>query len=125
MTQHLSRYRVLEMFAESVVKLELGDKDNIEAAFTRIKRQAKKALNHRAPPRNENLEQARKKAVASTKRKAAEFRAFIMPMIKDAQKEGCVSTRQIAEWLNKKGYSTSRGFAWSSGSVHRIITAAD
>jgi ribosomal protein L17 len=121
----LSRYRVLEKFAESVVSLELEDAADLAAALGKIKKQARKALSHKEPPRNENLAQARKKATASTKKKAAEFRAFIMPMVKAAQKDGCESTRQIAEWLNKKGHSTARGYTWSSAAVHRIITAED
>jgi ribosomal protein L17 len=120
-----SRYRVLEMFAQSILELEAEDTANLARLIGTIKRQARKALNHKAPPRNENLAQARAKAIASSKRKAAEFRVSIMPLIKEARKDGCESTRQIAEWLNKKGHLTARGFAWSSAAVHRIITAED
>jgi hypothetical protein len=126
MQQNLSRYRVLELFAESVAKLDLAGAD-LEVVLNKIKRQAKKALNHKAPPRNEKLAEARAKARASTKLKAATFRATALPLIAAAQKAGARSTRQIAEWLNNEGHVTARGFAWSSAAVHRILnpTAED
>lgn len=125
MGENLSRYRVLEKFAKDIVELQLDEAADLDRILSRIKRQAQKALDHRTPPRNEKLDEAREMAVAATKKKAAEFRTSIMPAIKDAQKDGCVSTRQIAEWLNKKGHTTARGYAWSSASVHRVITAED
>ncbi|MCK1534203.1 MULTISPECIES: recombinase family protein [unclassified Bradyrhizobium] len=116
-----SRYRVLEQFAQSVLALQLEETEDLAKLLSSIKRQAKEALNHKAPLRNEKLSEARAKATASSKRKAAEFRASIVPMIKQARKDGCESTRQIAEWLNKQGFRTSRGFTWSSVAVHRIL----
>jgi ribosomal protein L17 len=122
--QNLSRYRVLELFAQGLVDLDADDAD-LAALIAKIKRQAKKALNYKPPLRNAKLAEARVKARASTMRKAKEFRTVIMPLIKEAQKEGCESTRQIAEWLNKAGHSTARGFNWSSASVHRVINGED
>lgn len=117
---NLSRYRVLEMFAQSVLDLDIADAD-LASLFAKIKRQAKRALNHKAPPRNENLKEARAKARDTTMRKAKEFRAATLPLIAQAKAAGAVSTRQIAEWLNEAGHETARGFKWSSASVHRVI----
>jgi ribosomal protein L17 len=124
MPENLSRYRVLEQFAQSVLDLPSEDADLV-ALIGKIKRQAKKALNHKAPPRNENMDEARAKASASTKRKAKAFRATMLPLIDQAKVAGAKSTRQIAEWLNKQGHLTARGFKWSSAAVYRIITAED
>jgi ribosomal protein L17 len=125
MQETLTRYRVLEIFAETVRDLEAADGADLEKLIAKIKRKAKKALDHKGAPRNENLGEARVKALASTKRKAKAFRLAMLPLIAQAKASGAGTTRQIADWLNDQGHLTARGFAWSSAAVHRIITADD
>ncbi|TWI56458.1 recombinase [Bradyrhizobium huanghuaihaiense] len=121
MQQHISRYRALEMFAESIADLEIAHGENLPVLLGKIKWQAKQALNRKDPLRNEKLNVAREKARETTIRKAKKFREQMMPHIAEAQTAGCLTTRAIADWLNEQGFTTARGFDWSSGSVHRIL----
>ncbi|MCA1427330.1 MULTISPECIES: recombinase family protein [unclassified Bradyrhizobium] len=121
MQQHVSRYRALEMFAESIAELEIPNDKGLTALFGQIKSQARQALNRKDPLRNKKLNVAREKARETTIRKAKKFREQMMPHIAEAQTAGCLTTRAIADWLNKQGFTTARGFDWSSGSVHRIL----
>jgi hypothetical protein len=125
MQQNLTRYRVLEMFAQRIAELEVADTASIEKLIGKVKREAKKALNHKDVPRNKNMKEARVKAKEATIRKAREFRAEMMAPIEKAKKAGCKTTRQIAEWLNNHGYQSPRGFKWTSGSVYRQVTGDD
>lgn len=121
MQQHISRYRALEMFAESIVELEIAHGENLPVLIGKIKWQAKQALNRKDRLRNEKLNVAREKARETTIRKAKKFRDQMMPHIEKAQMAGRLTTRDIADWLNEQGFTTARGFDWSSGSVHRIL----
>jgi hypothetical protein len=123
MQRHISRYRALEMFAESVAELEIPDCKNLPVLLGKIKWQAKQALNHKDPLRNQKLNVAREKARDTTIRKAKKFREQMMPHIAEAQTAGYLTTRAIADWLNGQGFTTARGFDWSSAAVHRILAS--
>ncbi|APO56900.1 recombinase family protein [Bradyrhizobium diazoefficiens] len=121
MQQHISRYRALEMFAESIAELEIPNGKDLTALLGQIKWQAKQALNRKDSLRNKKLNVAREKARETTIRKAKKFREQMMPHVAEAQTAGCLTTRAIADWLNEKRFTTARGFDWSSASVHRIL----
>jgi recombinase len=121
MQQNISRYRALELFAESVAELDLGEVENLAKLLGKIQRRARQALSHKQAPRNERLGEARQKARESTMRRAREFKEQVMPHIEQARREGCTTTRQIADWLNKKNISTPRGGSWQSSTVYRVM----
>jgi hypothetical protein len=123
MQRPVSRYRALEMFAQSVVELEIPDGKNLPVLLGKIQWQATQALNYKEPLRNEKLDVAREKARETTICKAKKFREQMMPHIAEAQTAGCLTTRAIADWLNEQGFTTARGFDWSSAAVHRILTS--
>jgi hypothetical protein len=76
---------------------------------------------HKRRPRSEHLSRARAIARENNEHRAKEFRAAVMPLIVQARKDGCTTTRQIADWLNARGHVSSRGFKWVSAAVHRVL----
>jgi hypothetical protein len=67
------------------------------------------------------LDVARAGAVASIKAGADQHAANVLPIIKEAQKAGAVTLRQIAEALNARGVPTARGGQWYAMSVKNIL----
>ena len=64
---------------------------------------------------------ARKSAVASIKSGADKHAANILPVIREAQKAGASTLRQIAEALNARGVATARGGQWHATSVKNML----
>ncbi len=71
------------------------------------------------------LHDARKSAVASIKASADKHAANILPVIKEAQRAGATTLRQIAEALNARGVATARGGQWHAMSVKNMLDRAD
>ena len=71
------------------------------------------------------LHDARKTAVASIKASADKHAANILPIIKEAQRAGATTLRQIAEALNARGVATARGGQWHAMSVKNMLDRAD
>src|SRR3954469_12369706 len=63
------------------------------------------------------LHMARKSAVASITAEADRHAANILPIIREAQRAGATTLRQIAEALNARGVATARGGQWYATSV--------
>src|SRR5258708_32798517 len=63
-------------------------------------------------PGNPKLHLARKNAVASIKAGADKHAANILPIIKEAQKAGATTLRQVAEALNARGVAPARVGVW-------------
>src|SRR5580700_10595762 len=61
---------------------------------------------------NPRLHEARKNAVEAVKAEADRYAANVLPIIKEAQKAGATTLRQIAEALNARGVTTARGGQW-------------
>jgi DNA invertase Pin-like site-specific DNA recombinase len=70
------------------------------------------------------LPMARKSAVASIKAEANRHAANVLPIIREAQKAGATTLRQIAEALNARGVATARGGQWHAMSVSNILERA-
>lgn len=67
------------------------------------------------------LHVARKSAVASIKAGADKHAANILPVIREAQKAGATTLRQIADALNARGVATARGGQWHATSVKNML----
>ena len=52
---------------------------------------------------------------------ADRFAANVLPIIREAQKAGATSLRDIAAALNARGIATARGGQWHAKSVSNIL----
>jgi DNA invertase Pin-like site-specific DNA recombinase len=73
---------------------------------------------------NPRLYEARKSAVEAVKAEADRYAANVLPIIREAQKAGANTLRQIAEALNARGIATARGGQWYAQSVANILERA-
>jgi DNA invertase Pin-like site-specific DNA recombinase len=73
---------------------------------------------------NPKLHMARSGAVSAVKAEADRHAANILPIIREAQKAGATTLRQIAEALNARGVATARGGQWHAKSVSNILERA-
>ena len=62
--------------------------------------------------------------MASIQAEADRHAANILPIIKEAQRAGATTFRQIAEALNARGVATARGGQWHATSVKNILDRA-
>jgi DNA invertase Pin-like site-specific DNA recombinase len=70
---------------------------------------------------NPTLQKARKTAVEAVQAEADRFAANILPVIREAQKAGASTLREIADALNARGIPTARGGQWYAQSVANIL----
>jgi DNA invertase Pin-like site-specific DNA recombinase len=70
---------------------------------------------------NPKLHVARRSAVDAVKAEADRYAANILPIIREAQKAGATTLRQIADALNARGVATARGGQWHAKSVSNIL----
>lgn len=73
---------------------------------------------------NPRLHVARKSAVDAVKAGADRYAANVLPIIREAQKAGARTLREIAEALNARGIATARGGQWYATSVANILGRA-
>jgi DNA invertase Pin-like site-specific DNA recombinase len=73
---------------------------------------------------NPKLAVARKSAVEAVKTEADRYAANVLPIIREAQKAGASTLRQIAEALNARGIPTARGGQWYAQSIVNILERA-
>lgn len=73
---------------------------------------------------NPSLHTARKSAVKAVKAEADRYAANVLPIIREAQKAGARTLREIAEALNARGIATARGGQWYAQSVANILGRA-
>ncbi|MHC2821619.1 DNA invertase Pin-like site-specific DNA recombinase [Bradyrhizobium huanghuaihaiense] len=73
---------------------------------------------------NPRLHVARKSAVEAVATSANRFAANVLPIIREAQKAGATSLRDIAAALNARGVATARGGQWHAKSVSNILERA-
>ena len=66
---------------------------------------------------NPKLHAARKSALKAVTAEADRFAANVLPIIREAQKAGATSLREIAAALNARGVATARGGQWHAKSV--------
>ncbi len=67
---------------------------------------------------------ARKNAVASIKASADRQAANVLPIIREIQKTGASTLRDVADALNARGIPTSRGGKWYATSVRNVLSRA-
>ncbi|MDA7947994.1 MAG: recombinase family protein [Hyphomicrobiaceae bacterium] len=68
-----------------------------------------------------NLPEARKKAIRTIRSNADQYAANVQPVIRDIQKAGAESLRDIAVALNARGVPTARGGLWYAASVRNVL----
>jgi hypothetical protein len=73
---------------------------------------------------NPLLHVARKSAVDAAKSEADRYAANVLPIIREAQKAGARTLREIAEALNARGIATARGGQWYAQSVANVLARA-
>jgi Recombinase len=73
---------------------------------------------------NPRLHEARKNAVDAVKTEADRYAANVLPIIREAQKAGARTLREIAEALNARGIATARGGQWCAQTVANILERA-
>jgi DNA invertase Pin-like site-specific DNA recombinase len=73
---------------------------------------------------NPKLAVARKSAVEAVKAEADRYAANVLPIIREAQKAGASTLRQVAEALNARGIPTARGGRWYAQSIANILERA-
>jgi len=67
---------------------------------------------------------ARKSAVETVKSEADRYAANVLPIIREAQKAGARTLREIADALNARGITTARGGQWYAQSVANVLARA-
>jgi DNA invertase Pin-like site-specific DNA recombinase len=70
------------------------------------------------------LSEARVVAVQVIKTGADLHAANVLPIIREAQKAGATTLREIAEALNARGVATARGGRWYATSVKNMLDRA-
>jgi DNA invertase Pin-like site-specific DNA recombinase len=73
---------------------------------------------------NPKLSVARKSAVQAVTAEADRYAANVLPIIREAQKAGASTLRDIATALNARGVATARGGQWHAKSVSNILERA-
>jgi DNA invertase Pin-like site-specific DNA recombinase len=68
-----------------------------------------------------NLPEAREVAQATIKAHADQHAANVLPIIREAQKAGATTLREIADVLNARGIATARGGRWFASSVKNVL----
>jgi DNA invertase Pin-like site-specific DNA recombinase len=73
---------------------------------------------------NPKLSEARGSAVGVVKSEADRYASNVLPIIREAQKAGARTLRDIADALNARGVATARGGQWHAKSVANILARA-
>ena len=101
----------------------LGEKErNLIAGRTKVALAAKKAQGKVLG--GPKLPEAREAAQVVIKTNADRYAANVLPIIREAQKAGASTLRQIAEALNARGIPTARGGQWHAQSIANILERA-
>jgi DNA invertase Pin-like site-specific DNA recombinase len=70
---------------------------------------------------NPRLDEARQASKAAIVKDANRHAANVMPVIREIQRAGAATFRQIAEALNARGIHTARGGSWYASTVSNVI----
>jgi DNA invertase Pin-like site-specific DNA recombinase len=73
---------------------------------------------------NPNLAEAQVKAVAAVSANAYAFAANVLPIIRQIEASGIVTSRGIAAALNARGIRTARGGPWQHSAVRNLLARA-
>ncbi|WP_440091217.1 recombinase family protein [Pseudomonas putida] len=89
-----------------------------------VESQAKIARRNAAPVEARRLATGKDGAATQANvKKATAHAATVLPHIKECLFDNCTTLRSVAECLNAKGVTTSRGGEWSATAVMRVMTA--
>ena len=98
----------------------LGEKErNLIASRTKAALAAKKAQG--TVLGGPKLPQAREAAQVIIKTNADRYAANVLPLIRDAQRAGAKTLRDIADALNARGIATARGGRWHATSIKNVL----
>ena len=70
------------------------------------------------------LHVARKNALDAVRSEADRHAANVLPIIREAQKAGARTLREIADALNARGIATARGGQWYAQTVANVLARA-
>jgi DNA invertase Pin-like site-specific DNA recombinase len=70
---------------------------------------------------NPKIKRAQRNAVASIKSIAAQHAATVLPIIREIQRAGVKTLRDIADALNARGIATARGGRWHAMTVRNVL----
>jgi DNA invertase Pin-like site-specific DNA recombinase len=70
------------------------------------------------------LSEARELAQVSIRANADQHAANVLPLIKEVQKSGATTLREIAQALNARGVQTARGGEWHATTVRNLLGRA-
>jgi len=73
---------------------------------------------------NPKIDEAREKALAEIVDRADQRAANVVPIMRQIQRSGATSLRQIAEALNARGINAPRGGQWHATSVRNVMARA-
>ena len=73
---------------------------------------------------NPKIDEAREKAVAEIVDRADRRAANVIPIMRQIQRSGATSLRQIAEALSARGINAPRGGQWHATSVRNVMARA-
>jgi len=73
---------------------------------------------------NPKIDEAREKAVAEIVERADQRAANVVPIMRQIQRTGATSLRQIADALNARGINSPRGGQWHATSVRNVLARA-
>jgi len=73
---------------------------------------------------NPKIDEARQKAAAEIVDHADQRAANVIPIMRQIQRSGATSLRQIAEALNARGISAPRGGQWHATSIRNVMARA-
>jgi DNA invertase Pin-like site-specific DNA recombinase len=70
------------------------------------------------------LRQARKSALGAVRANAERHAANVLPIIREVQRAGARTLRDVADALNARGVSTARGGRWHAQTVANVLARA-
>ncbi len=99
----------------------LAEKErHLIAERTKAALQAKKAAGAKLG-NHTNLAEAQEKGLKERLRRADQFAANILPIIRDMQCTGVATYTALAEALNMRGIATARGGEWYPSTVRKVL----
>lgn len=99
----------------------LAEKErNLIAQRTSAALQAKKAAGAKLGNRT-NLAEAQGKGLKERLRRADQYAANVLPIIREIQSTGAITYQAVANALNRRGIATARGGEWYPSTVRKLM----
>jgi hypothetical protein len=68
-----------------------------------------------------NLAEAQRKGLQERLRRADQFTANVLPIIREIQSTGATTYQAVADALNRRGIATARGGEWYASTVRKLV----